>query len=200
MKQQKIILTIVVPSYNTEKYIDTCIPTLLKHRMRHKLEILLVNDGSCDHTLSKLLRYERDYPDTVRVIDKQNGGHGSVINIGIKEARGKYYKVVDGDDWVISRNLERLICCLDKGNYDLVVNPYIKQNVNTGQRKAVCFQAEKYRKLDFDSIAGWFSEIEIHAATYRTELLRKNHISVRENCFYEDTQYNIYPIRYVSSI
>lgn len=200
MNQQEKILTIVVPSYNTEKYINTCIPTMLNHQMCGQLEILLVNDGSCDHTLSKLLRYEQAYPDTVRVIDKTNGGHGSVINIGIRQARGKYFKVVDGDDWVISRNLERLICCLNQGTYDLVVNPYIKLNVNTGRRKTVSFHGRKYRRLDFDSAACLLSEIEIHAATYRTGLLRKNHITVRENCFYEDTQYNIYPIRYVKSI
>ena len=82
----KKILTIIVPSYNTEAYIDECLPTMLKHRYRKQLELLLVNDGSRDGTLEKLKQYEQSYPDTVPVIDKEIGGHGSVINLGIRKA------------------------------------------------------------------------------------------------------------------
>lgn len=200
MMQQEKILTIVVPSYNTQQYADTCIPTMLGHQMRGQLEILLVNDGSCDQTLSKLLRYERDYPDTVRVIDKPNGGHGSVVNLGIREARGRYFKVVDGDDWVIGRNLERLMHDLKTVRSDLVVNPYLRHQENTGRNKKAGFHVPKNQELDFTAIADRFSGIGIHAATYRTQLLRENRIRVRENCYYEDTQYIIYPACFVKTV
>lgn len=194
------LLTIVVPSYNTEKYIDRCIPTMLRHRMRQELELLLVNDGSSDRTLPKLLAFAQTYPGTVRVIDKTNGGHGSVINTGIREARGKYFKVVDGDDQVDSRNLERLLCCLRQMDADLVVNPYVVRNMQTGRKKTVRYHAAACQELDFDQDAAGIREIGIHAATYRTQLLRDNHIRVRENCFYEDTEYNLYPVCYVKDV
>ena len=66
------ILTITVPSYNTEAYIDECIPTMLQHPYVRYLEILLVNDGSSDRTLEKMEWYQRRYPDTIVVIDKEN--------------------------------------------------------------------------------------------------------------------------------
>lgn len=190
----------MVPSYNTEQYIDRCIPTMLRHRKRQELELLLVDDGSSDRTLQKLLSFRQAYPETVRVIHKKNGGHGSVINTGIREARGKYFKVVDGDDWVVSRNLERLIGCLQQTDADLVVNPYVVWNMGTGRKKTVRYHAAKYRALNFDLAAERIREIGIHAAVYRTRLLRDNHILVRENCYYEDTEYNLYPVRYVGQI
>lgn len=194
------LLTIVVPSYNTERYIGRCIPTMLRHRRRLDLELLLVNDGSSDHTLQKLLAFERAYPDTVRVIDKKNGGHGSVINAGIRKARGKYLKVVDGDDWVVSRNLERLLCFLEQTDADLVVNPYVVWNMETGRKQTVRYPHTAGRTLDFGLVAGKIREIGIHASTYRTQLLRGHHVSVRENCFYEDTEYILYPVRFIERV
>ena len=196
----KKILTIIVPSYNTEAYIDECLPTMLKHRYRKQLELLLVNDGSRDGTLEKLKQYEQRYPDTVTVIDKENGGHGSVINLGIRQAKGDYLKIVDGDDWVISKNLEKMIGQLASCSADLVIHPYIKYSVQDRKQKKVSYAIDKKRQMDFDEAASGLREVEIHAAAYRTSMLRDGHIQVREKCFYEDTEFNIYPIKYVRTV
>lgn len=89
------ILTVVVPTYNAEKYLRDNLESFKIPELMEDLEILIVNDGSTDHSLEIAEEYVRQYPDTYRVITKENGGHGSGINCGIANARGTYFKVVD---------------------------------------------------------------------------------------------------------
>ena len=94
------ILTVVVPTYNAEKYLRDNLESFEIPELMQDLEILIVNDGSTDHSLEIAREYAERYPDTYRVITKENGGHGSGINCGIEYALGTYFKVVDADDWV----------------------------------------------------------------------------------------------------
>lgn len=107
------ILTITVPSYNAESYLLETIPTMLSVSNPEKLEIIIVNDGSKDNTLAVAQQLKENYPETIVIVDKENGGHGSTINSGIKIATGKYFKVVDADDWIESKNLSELIYYLE---------------------------------------------------------------------------------------
>ena len=100
IKNVEKILTITVPSYNVEKFLENTLDSFVDERVLDAIEVLVVDDGSKDRTAEIGKGYEAKYPGTFRVISKENGGHGSTINRGIKEARGKYFKVVDGDDWV----------------------------------------------------------------------------------------------------
>src|SRR5699024_5608796 len=86
----------------------------------NKAEIIIVNDGSCDNTVNIANEYVKMFPDTFILIDKENGGHGSTINASVKKASGKYYKVVDADDWVKTDNLIKLIQKLEKIDVDMV--------------------------------------------------------------------------------
>ena len=91
-------LTVTVPCYNSESYLERCVESLLKER--DGLEIILVDDGSTDRTGQLADQYARAYPDVVRVVHKKNGGHGSGVNAGMMLANGIYFKVVDSDDWL----------------------------------------------------------------------------------------------------
>lgn len=103
------LLTIVVPSYNASKYLDFNLQSFLRPSVPEKLEVIVVDDGSTDDTARIADAYHEKYPDTVKVIHKENGGHGSGINAGLRAASGKYFKVVDADDWVDHEALERLL-------------------------------------------------------------------------------------------
>ena len=103
------LLTIAMPSYNAEQYLPDTIPTILSAKNAHLIDLLIVNDGSSDNTEEIAKKFERNYPDIVRVLNKPNGGHGSAVNAGIKNAYGTYFKVVDADDWVDTDNLDDLI-------------------------------------------------------------------------------------------
>ena len=95
------VLSIVIPSYNVEQTLGETIESMLDDRILSDIEILVVNDGSKDATALLGKKYEEMYPITVRYIEKENGGHGSTINRGIKEAVGKYFKVVDSSLFLI---------------------------------------------------------------------------------------------------
>ena len=113
-------LSVVLPAYNEELMVGkTC-------RVLHEVlsgagisyELVLVNDGSKDHTAEVVQKYVERYRDSIRLVNKKNGGHGSTINTSIKYACGKYYKILDADDWVNSENLNRLVAFLEKTDYN----------------------------------------------------------------------------------
>lgn len=103
------LLTVVVPSYNASKYLDFNLQSFLRPSVPEKLEVIVVDDGSTDDTARIADAYHEKYPQTVKVIHKENGGHGSGINAGLRAATGKYFKVVDADDWVEHEALEKLL-------------------------------------------------------------------------------------------
>ena len=92
------LLSIAIPCYNSEAYMENCIKSLLAGG--EEVEILIVNDGSKDRTADIADEYERLYPSICRAIHQENGGHGAAVNAGLREATGTFFKVVDSDDWV----------------------------------------------------------------------------------------------------
>ena len=103
------ILTVTIPSYNVEAYLEDCLESFVNSEVMDDIEVLIVNDGSSDNTVKIAQRYVDKYENTFRLINKENGGHGSTINTGVREAKGKYFKVVDGDDWVDTRSFIHLV-------------------------------------------------------------------------------------------
>lgn len=96
-------LTVVVPVYNMEKLLTRCLDSLLildNEDLFKKLEVIVVNDGSKDKSLHIARKYELKYPEVYKVIDKPNGNYGSCINVGIKNATGKYFRILDADDFL----------------------------------------------------------------------------------------------------
>ena len=92
------LLSITIPCYNSEAYMEKCIESLLPGG--EDVEILIVDDGSHDGTARIADEYASRYPTIVKAIHKENGGHGSAVNTGLENATGLYFKVVDSDDWV----------------------------------------------------------------------------------------------------
>src|SRR5574344_1213565 len=104
------ILTIIIPTYNMEKYLRRCLDSLIIDEEGMKqLEVLVINDGSKDSSSQIAHEYQDKYPDMFRVIDKENGGHGSCCNVGLREAKGKYIRFLDSDDWFDQKNFPKFI-------------------------------------------------------------------------------------------
>ena len=170
------ILTIAVPVYNTEKYISRCLDSMLIDEVLDDIEIITINDGSKDNSINILREYEKKYPNTVVVIDKENGGHGSGVNAGLKNATGKYYRVIDSDDWVNSKDFVTFVKNLKKDDADLVITNYSKEHVYNGASEFLEYKdLEDGKEYDFDTM-----DLEIlhgeyfvmATATYKTETLR----------------------------
>ena len=119
------LLTIVIPTYNMQNYLHRCLDSLLlPDKQMEQLEVLVINDGSKDKSSTIAHEYEAKYPNTFRVIDKENGNYGSCVNRGLKEATGKYIKVLDADDWFDTMNFEKYISFLAKTDADLVLSDF----------------------------------------------------------------------------
>ena len=101
------LITFGVPCYNSEEYMSHCIDSLLIGG--EDIEIVIINDGSKDNTLKIAKEYEKKYPNIIKVVDKENGGHGSGVNKGLELATGLYYKVVDSDDWADENSLKEIL-------------------------------------------------------------------------------------------
>ena len=124
------ILTIVIPTYNMEKYLRKCLDSLIidDKELFGKLEVLVVNDGSKDSSSAIAHEYQDNYPNVFRVIDKENGNYGSCVNRGLKEANGKYIKILDADDTFNAENFKAFILFLCDSSADCVLSDMIKIN------------------------------------------------------------------------
>ena len=197
------ILTVVVPTYNVEKYLEECLSSFALPKWKEKLDVLIVDDGSTDHSSEIAEKFVKDMPEIFRVIHKENGGHGSTINCGLREAMGKYFKVVDSDDYVKRMPFENLMKCLSATESDLVVTNYYWLADGTHRVKAERkhpFQDVEYgREYRFSEI-GSDAYFKMHAVTFKTELLRKYMPKLDEHCYYVDMEFVLFPIPYIETV
>ena len=112
MEKKDKILTIAIPCYNSENYMDRAIKSCLINE--DCIEIIIVDDGSTDGTAEKADKYASDYPDIIKVIHKENGGHGDAVMTGLKNATGRYFKVLDSDDWLGKKALKVILTFLEE--------------------------------------------------------------------------------------
>jgi glycosyltransferase involved in cell wall biosynthesis len=191
-------LTIVVPVYNTEKYLARCLDSILFKDVLDNIEVICVNDGSSDSSLSILRNYEKRYPKSVVVIDKENGGHGSTINAALKIARGKYFKVLDSDDWFNPIDFEILVNKLGKLDADLVITNYRQDNITTGEstffswRDLTPNKLYKFDEIDLNSLQGDYFIMQ--ESFWLTKILKDSNLKLLEKTFYVDMQFNTIPI------
>lgn len=192
------VLTIAIPVYNTEKYIKRCMDSVLIDEILDDIEVVAVNDGGKDNSINILNDFKAKYPDSVVVVDKENGGHGSAINAALAVATGKYFRVLDSDDWVNSPDFVKLVKALRTEDADLVVTNYRKEHIFNGLSEEF-----NWKELEEDTLYR-FNEMDLKLlgvdyfvmanSTYKLEVLKKSGLRLTEKTFYVDMQYNIMPI------
>lgn len=184
------ILTISIAAYNVEKFIDKTLDSLIDERILDDIEVLVVNDGSTDDTVEIVSRYQNKYPDTFKLINKANGGYGSTINTSMPMAQGKYYKLLDGDDWYNIQNLVRFIEILKKCESDLVITPHIEVVNETG-KETVKNPLESVKNGTEFNFSNYPSNkgLCMHQVCFKTCAIQNQGIQIREHCFYTDTEY-----------
>ena len=203
----KPVLTVAVPAYNVGQYLEKCLYSLLNHRNNYKMEILVINDGSKDNTLKIANNFKKLSNGIVKVIDKSNGGHGSTINAAIKEAKGKYFRLVDGDDWVDSDNLANLIdkmemtdsdIILTKGKYDYSDSALLENIISYDF--LVDGKLYKFDDLIYDNYGFKKYGPLLTTGNYKTELLKKAKFLISEKKPYVDMEFNAFSIKYVDTL
>ncbi len=179
---QDKILTISIAAYNAHEYIDRCLSSLIGIKNFNKLDIIIIDDGSKDDTYNLAKVYEDKYPDCIQLIKKENGGWGSTVNISLKHAKGKYFKILDVDDFFKKENIDEFVNFLEAKDSDVVISPfeyyYVKKN------KYILEQNINY---------------QMHALTFKTKMLQENNISITEKCFYTDVEISLKGVKYAKT-
>ncbi|MBR7136145.1 MAG: glycosyltransferase family 2 protein [Clostridia bacterium] len=195
------LITFAVPSYNSQDYLANCVESLLK--AGDDCEIIIVNDGSKDKTAEIADEYANKYPDIVKVIHKENGGHGSGVNAGLKNATGMYYKVVDSDDWLdgeaIKVFMEKLREHVKNNDYaDLYICNFVYDHVED----QTTYVSHYRKKFPVDRFFTWkeirplrlWKMLLMHSLYYRTEALRATGVVLPEHTFYVDNIFAYQPL------
>lgn len=180
------ILTISIAAYNMQDYLVDCINSLLNPDAINRLEIIIVDDGSKDGTARIAQSYVAKYPNSVKLISKSNGGYGSTVNASLAVAQGKFFKQLDGDDYLITDSIPEYLQILDSTDADVVytVGEYRYEDKSpTGYYDCHLKPGDTvYAPHDVaDQI-----NLQLHCATFRTSMLRKANINLPEHCMYTD--------------
>ncbi|MCH5250496.1 MAG: glycosyltransferase [Lachnospiraceae bacterium] len=201
------LLSIAIPSYNSEAYINKCVDSLLAGG--DDVEILIIDDGSTDKTGEIADKYAIMYPDIVKVIHQENGGHGAAVNAGIEQATGLYFKVVDSDDWVKESAYKKILETLKDligGNtvLDMLISNFVYEKEGARKNKVMKY----HHALPKDKIFTW-DEVKhfhkgqyilMHSVIYRTKLLRECGLKLPEHTFYVDNLFVFEPLPYVRTM
>ena len=173
-----------------------------------EVEILIVNDGSKDDTAAIADEYAAAYPDRVKAVHKENGGHGDAVMSGLHAASGLYFKVVDSDDWVDEAALSKVLGVLrahaDKEKQiDMLICNYVYDKEGAAHKHVVRYgnALPENRVMTWDE-AGSFrigQYILMHAAIYRRQLLLDCGLSLPKKTFYVDNLYVYNPLPYVNT-
>ena len=201
------LITFTIPCYNSESYMENCINSLLN--AGSDTEILIIDDGSKDRTGEIADSYAEKYPDVVRVIHQENGGHGEGVNQGIRHGRGLYYKVVDSDDHLDPKALEKFLAKLRENvaegkMIDMYVANYVYHHADGSPDRPMSYK----HIFPENQICTWeqtkrFSinkYLMMHSVVYRTQLLRDIGLELPKHTFYVDNLYMYAPFPYVKSI
>lgn len=200
-------ITFAIPCYNSEEYMEHAINSILP--AGEDVEILVVNDGSKDQTAEIGKRYEAMYPGIVRVINKENGGHGDAVNAGLSQATGLYFKVVDSDDWVDEEALMKILNKVrefvrTESVVDMIISNYVYEKVGMEHKKVIHYrnvlpQNEVFR---WDDIGSFHLDqyILMHSVIYRTEMLKLCQLKLPKHTFYVDNIYVYYPLPHVRTL
>ena len=202
------IITFAVPCYNSAAYMDHCIQTLLSGG--DDIEIILVDDGSVrDDTPAICDRYAAEYPDIVKAIHQENGGHGEGVNQGLRHAAGLYYKVVDSDDWLDEAALQQVLqqlrrFALTDQLVDLFIANYVYEHVEDNTQKIMGY----HNVFPTNRVFTW-AEIGrfrpsqyllMHSVIYRTQLLRDCGLELPKHTFYVDNIFVYQPLPAVKTL
>ena len=200
------LLSFAIPCYNSKDYMEHCIESILPGG--DDVEIIIVDDGSKDETAAIADRYAAEYPDIVKAVHQENGGHGQAVNTGLKNATGKYFKVVDSDDWVDLDSYKKILDKLrefeqEDTQIDMLLANYVYEKEGARRKKVM-------RQTGFprNEIFTW-SDIKhihkghyilMHSVIYRTELLRSCGLELPKHTFYVDNIYVYKPLPYVRTM
>lgn len=201
------LLSVAIPSYNSEAYLEKCVASLLPGGDR--IEIIIVNDGSKDRTQEIGEELAGKYPGIVKLVNKENGGHGDAVNFGLANAEGLYFKVVDSDDKVDKDSFLEVLKVLEEHSapdtqLDMVIANYVYDKEGAKHKKVMKYTG----MIPQNKVIGWEDVryvikghyLLMHSLIYRTEVLRASGLKLPKHTFYVDNIFAYQPFPYVKKL
>jgi glycosyltransferase involved in cell wall biosynthesis len=200
------VLSIAIPSYNMEEWLPRCLDSIVLPEIIDDIEIIIVNDGSTDETLSIANSYKNRFPDSIIVIDKPNGHYGSCINAALKVASGKYFRILDADDCFDSENFIKYISFLTNNNIDMIFTNYSRNYIDGKHKEAIKHSKCSLVPEHIYNINDWKKHKDcicstklyrMHCMTYATKVLHECNYTQTEGINYTDSEFCFYPVKFV---
>ena len=202
------LLSFAIPCYNSAAYMEKCIKSCLAGG--DDVEIIIVDDGSTkDDTLKIAKEYEAKYPNIVKAVHQENGGHGQAVNTGLANATGMFFKVVDSDDWVDVKSYKKILTKLksfveEDDLPDMLIANYVYEKVGAKRKKVIHYE----NALPVDRMFGWDEMghfkvdqyILMHSVIYRTQLIKEFGLKLPEHTFYVDNIFVFEPLPVVQKM
>ena len=195
-KSSSCLVSVIVPIYNVEKYIEKCVDSLMKQSYQN-IEIILVNDGSKDGSLA-IIEKQKGRDNRIKVLTQENRGVSAARNLGMESAKGEYLLFVDGDDWVESDYVEHLLGIVEDTNCML---GYGKNYFGEGETKST----NEVYSIDALKAMEWIYSGQMGVAVwnkiYKVDFLKKNHLTFSESIWYgEGMLFNIECLQYTDQV
>lgn len=201
-------ISFVVPCYNSAAYMDKCIDSILK--CGDDIEIIIVDDGSTkDETPVKADAWALQYPDIIRAVHQENGGHGEAVNTGLAHATGRYFKVVDSDDWLDERAMAEIMDCLRSQNeledpVDMVIGNYVYEKLHENSRTVMHYRNvfPEGRVFVWEDTGRFLQSqyLLMHSVIHRTQLLKDIGLVLPKHTFYVDNIFVYVPLPHVKTM
>ena len=203
------LLTVVIPCYNSEEYMGKAVASALSGG--DDVEDIIVDDGSTDSTPELADVDATKFPDRVKVIHKENGGHGDAVTKGIYKASGIYIKILDSDDWLDKKAFRRVLEALRKHRepeeqLDCVMSNYVYEKVGKRYKRVMRYRGA----LPENKVIGWdtgdkikFAKsqyVVMHSVIYRTKMLTDMGLELPKHTFYVDNIYVFKPMQHVKKL
>lgn len=204
-------ITFGIPCYNSSEYMDHCIESILNGSgAAQDVQIVVVDDGSTkDNTYEKAKDWQAKYPEIIKAVHQENGGHGIAVLAALREAEGTYFKIVDSDDWLDAEALTALLGKLRHfiefdTRVDLVITNYVYEHVEDGKQNVVDYRyaLPRHKIMTWDKI-GHFNMAQnllMHSLCYRTDVLREGGVPMPAHTFYVDNIYAYVPLPRCSTL
>jgi len=201
------VLSVGIPCYNSMAYMDKAIESALV--CKEDVEIIIVNDGSKDETDRIGKEYAFKYPESVKYVAQENGGHGEAVNTGLKNATGLYYKVLDSDDWFDADSLKKVVAKLkelaeNKTELDMMIVNYVYEKPSENKTVPIKFTnvLPQNRVFGWDEVGNFQPQqnILMHSVIYRTQMLRDCGLKLPKHTFYVDNLFVYQPLPSVKTL
>lgn len=185
-------VSIIVPVYNVEKYIEKCLNSLVKQTMED-IEIIIVNDGSKDNSINVINKFIKQYPEKIQYLEKKNGGLSDARNYGLPYAKGEYIAFLDSDDYVEKDMYEKMYKLAKKENSDMVECDFIWEYPNKQKEDIGQIYTNKKQMLEKVRVVAWNKLI-------KTNIVIENKITFPKGYRYEDVEFTYKLVPYLNKV